>query len=122
MGDSNPLFGALRVLPIPRLNAVMVITPRASYLDEAEKWIRRLDVPGYGGSEPELYVYRVQNGNATYLAQVLNGIFGGQQQGATGAMALDRHGSARRRRLPAASIGSNLGRSVCGRRPRQDGP
>ena len=85
LGDSNPLFGALRVLPIPRLNALMVITPRASYLDEAEKWIRRLDVPGYGGSEPELYVYRVQNGNAKYLAQVLNGIFGGQQ-GAGGNM------------------------------------
>lgn len=87
LGESNPLYGALRVLPIPRLNAVMVITPRASYLDEAEKWIRRLDVPGYGGSEPELYVYRVQNGNAKYLAQVLNGIFGGQQSaGATGNM------------------------------------
>lgn len=85
LGDSNPLFGALRVLPIPRLNALMVITPRASYLDEAERWIRRLDVPGYGGSEPELYVYRVQNGNAKYLAQVLNGIFGGQQ-GAAGNM------------------------------------
>ena len=79
LGESNPLYGALRVMPIPRLNAVMVITPRASYLDEAEKWIRRLDVPGYGGAEPELYVYRVQNGNAKYLAQVLNGIFGGQQ-------------------------------------------
>ena len=86
LGESNPLYGALRVLPIPRLNAVMVITPRASYLDEAEKWIRRLDVPGYGGSEPELYVYRVQNGNAKYLAQVLNGIFGGQQAGAAGNM------------------------------------
>lgn len=86
LGDSNPLFGALRILPIPRLNAVMVITPRASYLEEAEKWIRRLDVPGYGGSEPELYVYRVQNGNAKYLAQVLNGIFGGQQAGGTGNM------------------------------------
>lgn len=86
LGESNPLYGALRVLPIPRLNALMVITPRAAYLDEAEKWIRRLDVPGYGGSEPELYVYRVQNGNAKYLAQVLNGIFGGQQAGATGNM------------------------------------
>ena len=86
LGESNPLYGALRVLPIPRLNAVMVITPRANYLDEAEKWIRRLDVPGYGGSEPELYVYRVQNGNAKYLAQVLNGIFGGQQAGPAGNM------------------------------------
>ena len=86
LGESNPLYGALRVMPIPRLNAVMVITPRATYLDEAEKWIRRLDVPGYGGGEPELYVYRVQNGNAKYLAQVLNGIFGGQQPGATGNM------------------------------------
>ncbi len=86
LGESNPLYGALRVMPIPRLNAVMVITPRATYLDEAEKWIRRLDVPGYGGGEPELYVYRVQNGNAKYLAQVLNGIFGGQQAGAAGNM------------------------------------
>ena len=85
LGESNPLYGALRILPIPRLNAVMVITPRAAYLEEAEKWIRRLDVPGYGGTEPELYVYRVQNGNAKYLAQVLSGIFGGQQ-GAGGNM------------------------------------
>ena len=79
LGESNPLYGALRILPIPRMNAVMVITPRAAYLDEAAKWIRRLDVPGYGGTEPELYVYRVQNGNAKYLAQVMSSIFGGQQ-------------------------------------------
>ncbi|WP_460478901.1 type II secretion system secretin GspD [Comamonas humi] len=86
LGESNPLFGAIRVMPVPRLNAILVITPRASYLEEAEKWIRRLDVPSSGGGEPELHIYRVQNGNAQHLAGVLGGIFGGTGGGATGNM------------------------------------
>lgn len=85
LGESNPLFGAIRVVPVPRLNAILVITPRAAYLEEAEKWIRRLDIPSSGGGEPDLHIYRVQNGNAQHLAGVLGGIFGGMG-GTTGNM------------------------------------
>ena len=71
-----PLFGALRILPMERINSVIVVTSRAAYLDEARRWIDKLDKPGASASEPQLFVYPVQNGNAAHLANVLNGLFG----------------------------------------------
>ncbi len=88
LGEGNPLFGALRVMPIERINAVMVVTPRAAYLDEVRYWIEQFDRPNLNSAEPQLFVYKVQNGSSTHLAELLNGIYGGgviQQQGATGA-------------------------------------
>ena len=76
LGESNPLFGALRIMPIERLNAILVVTPRAAYLEEARRWIEKFDQPGSGGSEASLHIYKVQNGNARHLASVLSGIFG----------------------------------------------
>jgi general secretion pathway protein D len=75
--ESFPLYGAIRVLPIERMNSVIIVTPRAAYLEEARKWIERLDQPGYSAGESQLFVYRVQNGSARHLADVLNGVFGG---------------------------------------------
>ena len=83
LGEGNPLFGALRIMPIERLNSILVITPRAAYLDEARRWIAKLDQPGSGGALPQLNIYRVQNGNAKHLASVLSGIFGGTGGGTT---------------------------------------
>lgn len=77
LGESNPFFGALRIMPIERINSILVVTPRASYLEEARRWIERLDKPSDGGSEPQLFIYPVQNGNARHLAGVLGGLFGG---------------------------------------------
>ena len=73
---SSSLYTALRILPIERINSVMIVTPRAAYLDEARRWIEKLDQPGGNSSEPQLFVYPVQNGNAKHLADVLNGLFG----------------------------------------------
>lgn len=80
--ESLPLFGAVRVMPIERLNSILVVTSRASYLDEARSWIERLDKPSDNSAEPRLYVYPVQNGSARHLADVLNGIFGDGKQSA----------------------------------------
>lgn len=74
--EGHPLFGAIRVLPIERLNSVVVVTPRSAYLDDARRWIERLDQPGNSASEPRLHVYAVRNGSARHLGEVLNGIFG----------------------------------------------
>jgi general secretion pathway protein D len=73
----HPLLGAVRVIPIERLNSLIVITPRAAYLDEIRQWVERLDRPSGAETEPRLFVYPVQNGSATHLADVLNGLFGG---------------------------------------------
>ena len=77
LGEGNPLFGALRIMPVERLNSILVVTPRAAYLEEARRWIEKLDQPSDNGAEAQLFIYRVQNGNAKHLAGVLSGIFGG---------------------------------------------
>ena len=73
--SGSPLAGMFRFIPIERLNAVLVITPQRRYLEEAERWITRLDK---GGNTPgvRLYVYDVKNVKATDLADRLNEIFG----------------------------------------------
>ena len=70
------LLGALRILPIANINSLLIVTPRASYLEEARRWIEKLDQPGSGMGDLQLFVYPVQNGNAKHLANVLNGLFG----------------------------------------------
>ena len=89
LGEGNPIFGAVRILPIERLNAVMVVTPRPAYLDEMRYWIEQFDRPNINSGEPQLFVYKVQNSSADHLAELINGIYGGtagtQQGGPTGA-------------------------------------
>jgi general secretion pathway protein D len=68
-------IGAVRILPIERINSLLVVTPNLKYLDDARSWIERLDQPGSSG-EAQLFVYPVQNGSAKHLAMVLNGLFG----------------------------------------------
>lgn len=71
----TPLAGMFRFMPLQRLNAIMVITPNEHYLEEAEKWIDRLDrSTAEGGAR--LYVYRVKNLEADVLAGYLGDLFG----------------------------------------------
>ncbi len=77
LGEGNPLFGALRIMPLESINSVLVITPRAAYLDEVQHWISKFDRPNAGSTEPQLFVYKVKNGAADHLAELLNGIYGG---------------------------------------------
>lgn len=70
------LLGALRILPIENINSLLIVSPYASHLEEARRWIDKLDQPGNGMGEMQLFVYPVQNGNAKHLASVLNGLFG----------------------------------------------
>lgn len=72
----SPLGGLIKVFPVERLNALVVVTPRRQLLDQVETWVRRLDRPA-DGLEAGLFVYPVQNGSAVYLAEMLNGLFGG---------------------------------------------
>ncbi|TSE28759.1 Type II secretion system protein D [Tepidimonas thermarum] len=82
----NPLAGLLRVLPIERLNALVVVTPRQHILTQVETWIRRLDRPT-DAHESALFVYPVQHGSAVDLAEMLNGLFGADGARTTGVAA-----------------------------------
>jgi general secretion pathway protein D len=72
--EAGPLTGVVRVVPIERLNAILVVSSQPAYLDQAETWVERLDRIGEG-EEPQIYVYPVQNGRAATLAEVLSEIF-----------------------------------------------
>lgn len=107
-GENSPLAGVVQLLPIERLNALMVITPNAIYLDQVESWIRRLDRAG-NEAGLRLFVYDVKNVKAADLADRLNDIFGssggssGRSQSAAGSLAPG---------LPAAEIRSSSGRPL----------
>ena len=85
----GPLTGLVRILPLERLNALLVVTPRAHYLQLARQWIDRLDRPGVLGADTRLYVYPVQNGNAQHLASLLNALYGGAEGGAPASVQQD---------------------------------
>lgn len=76
-GDKSlgPLAGVLRVVPMDRLNALLIISPQASYLDQARTWIDRLDRTSASGGGLRLFVYQVQNGKAEQIAMLLNDAF-----------------------------------------------
>jgi general secretion pathway protein D len=73
-GGSVPLGGVLHFAPLDRMNAILVASPQRAYLDEARRWIERLD-KGADENTPRLYEYHVQNSRAADLAKVLSQLF-----------------------------------------------
>jgi general secretion pathway protein D len=69
----SPLAGVIRLVPLPRLNTILVITPQPKYLQSVETWIKRLDIGGTSAGR-RIYVYDVQNGRAEDLARSLTRI------------------------------------------------
>jgi general secretion pathway protein D len=92
--SQSPLAGVVRLVPIERLNALLVITPQPKYLEQARLWIERLDRVSGNGGGAQLFVYPVQNGKAERLASLLGNIF--SKQGAAG------------KTTPAASLAPGL--------------
>jgi general secretion pathway protein D len=76
--DKSPLTGILRIVPIERMNALLIITPQPEYLDEAKKWIERLDKTGTDTTGIRFYIYRVQNGRAERIGPLLQQAFTGR--------------------------------------------
>lgn len=101
---AGPLGGLIRVFPVERLNALVVVTPRAHLLTQVETWVRRLDRPT-DTLEASLFVYPVQNGSALQLAEMLNGLFGGQAAQAKSGSGV-AGGSAPTQFTQGASMGS----------------
>ena len=90
IGDRNtsPLTGVLKIVPIERMNAILVISPNQTYIEEAKKWIERLD--SGSGEGQRFYVYNLQNTRAEIIAPLLQQAFTGRvtQQATTPAPTL----------------------------------
>jgi general secretion pathway protein D len=72
----SPLAGIVRIIPIERMNGLLVVTTQPRYLEEAKKWIERLDKSQGGSGGVRLNVYPVQHGKADKLAQLLGEVYG----------------------------------------------
>lgn len=78
-GQANPFAGLLRVLPIERMNAVLLISPQAKVVQDARVWFERLDAGGAEtGSGQRLYVYALQYTQAEKLQPVLQAALSGR--------------------------------------------
>jgi general secretion pathway protein D len=77
IGDkaTSPIAGILRIIPIERMNALLVISPNPEYIDQAKKWIERLD--SGSGEGVRFYVYNLQNQRAEHVGQLLQQAFTG---------------------------------------------
>jgi general secretion pathway protein D len=108
--SGNPLKGLFRFIPVESANSLLVVSPQASYLQQARNWIERLDLADASGSAAErLYVYRVKHGDAENLADMLTQVFGGESRGRQGSVGGVAPG------LDASGIGSSsFGRSGFG--------
>ena len=73
--NGGPLSQLVRVVPVKRLNSILIVTPRSHYLDTLGIWIERLDSSPDSRFEKRLYVYPVQNTSASRLAELLNSIY-----------------------------------------------
>lgn len=81
---------ALKVIPVPRINGIIVIANSQAKVRRAIVWIKRLDQESI--TDPNYYVYAVQNGNAVELAKILQATFGvgGGDAGPTEEVAPDK--------------------------------
>lgn len=68
--EGGSLQNVISFVPSTRLGAVLVVTSRSDYLDDAESWIRNLDRTA-GGAQRRPVVYNLQNRGATELAPIL---------------------------------------------------
>ena len=75
--EAAGISGVVRIMPVQRLNSILVVSPRAAYVDTVRDWVEKLDSVANPESEPTLHVYEVKNGNAAQLSSLLSAIYSG---------------------------------------------
>ena len=75
--DQNPLGGLIRIVPIERMNALLVVTPNPMLIERVRDWIDKLD-RGTGGEGVRFYVYNLQNSRAERVGPLLQQAFTGR--------------------------------------------
>jgi len=76
--------GTVRILPIFRMNALVVVATSKESLEYIRKWVEVFDKM-FASARPKIFVYSLQNSKATHIASLLQSIFTGS--GSSGASA-----------------------------------
>jgi general secretion pathway protein D len=80
----SPSKGIVRFVPNRRLKSVLVITSRPEFLRKAETWLSRFDI-ATRATVKQVFVYPIRNRPAIELAQLLQKVYGSQDQGKVAA-------------------------------------
>jgi general secretion pathway protein D len=70
-----PTRGLVRLIAMEHLNGIIAVSAQRQYLEDVRRWVDVLDREGTN-NEPQLFVYRVQNGRSRDLAHTINAVFG----------------------------------------------
>lgn len=73
------------IIPLPRLNSIVVVGFSPEIFAQVERWLQILDVPPERGGGRTVHVYPVENAKAVDLAGVLSGLYGGDGSGGGGS-------------------------------------
>lgn len=65
---------SMKIVSLDRVQFLIVSAPTSQSLDEAQKWIERLDTNDAGDQE-QVYIYKIMNTKAEYLTEVLSVVF-----------------------------------------------
>lgn len=71
----GPGANVVRFVSLPRLNMLLIVSPRAELLKDVTNWVARLDVPPTGPGR-RIYYYRLQNAKAEDVARSLSAVYG----------------------------------------------
>jgi general secretion pathway protein D len=74
--EKNPLYGIVQIIPMQRIQSLLVITSNSRYLSEVENWVKRFDI-STSSPERRIYSYDIQNGKSEEIAESINTILGG---------------------------------------------
>jgi general secretion pathway protein D len=74
-GENGLNQNLVKLQPIARLNAIMVVAKKPALLRTVETWIKRLDRSD--STRTSVHVYKIQYGEAKQIARVLTDMFGG---------------------------------------------
>jgi general secretion pathway protein D len=91
MIGQGPMAGLVRIVPIEHLNAILVVSSRAGYVDDMRGWVERFD-RGRDTASPRVFVYHVQHGRAADIAAVLTKALGPRNGAAGGGAAPETGG------------------------------
>ncbi|MEQ8249169.1 MAG: type II secretion system secretin GspD [Alphaproteobacteria bacterium] len=101
--DGDP--GALQLIPIERLNGILVVGQNRDLVEDAREWVFRLDRKR-DPAERRVFVYYVQHGGAERIATALNEILGGSPENEATTEGNDAAGT------PSGLLDTNLRISV----------
>jgi general secretion pathway protein D len=74
----------VRLIPIERMNSLLVVAPSERYIEHIRKWVDMIDTI-FEGAKAKIYVYPLQNSTAEHVTGILQQIFlGGQGTVSTG--------------------------------------